>query len=93
VTWALALKNMESIQKDTRLTCQHCGCKYEPSKLARTTMYCTVECRGLANTAKQQAQRKEVRERKVKDLALCCEPYRKKVENKRYWKEVFGNVA
>ncbi len=56
-------------------------------------MYCTVECRGLANTANIQARRQEVRERKVKDLALCCEPYRKKVENKRYWKEVFGNVA
>ena len=88
MTWALALGNLATIEKDKRHVCKQCGSKYEVSKFARKTMYCTVECRQEANLQMKKAKRKN-----YKPLESCTTDHQRIVNRKKYWMEVFGNAA
>lgn len=85
MTWALALANIANIPKDERLTCKHCGSKYEANKLARKSYYCTPECRQEGNSQQKKSKRKN-----YKPLESCTTEHQRTVNRKRYWMEVFG---
>lgn len=105
MTWQLALSNFTKepehapVEIGPTKVCPVCGKEFAYTNLSRR--YCSEYCRSSEKAKREKAQRharglqrKPAAPRgQYKATEECVPQHQHLIERRRYWKEVFGNVA
>jgi hypothetical protein len=76
MTWKLALSNLNIGEKDTRIVCNMCGCKFEPERNNKHSKvrHCCAACKEIRLHNSQRAKALRYREKKRKQRDANSEP-------------------